>query len=112
VSNFILQKWLLLAKKFQLGFRIGLDGVCSGPPRSWADLSMLPIVLESLNQAKELVNVSANRGIIKGQVSQNSFRVDDVGGSTGCEEGKRKKEARRSSGGQEAQGNQPKHKKR
>lgn len=42
---------------------------------------MLIIVLEGLNESEDLINVSANWGIVDLHMSEDSIAIDDIGGS-------------------------------
>ena len=63
------------------GVRISLHGLGSWFPLSWANLSMLVRVLEGLDEADELVDVTADWEVVVGGVSEDALVIDDEGGS-------------------------------
>jgi hypothetical protein len=73
----------LLGKVLQFVRGVWLNGGSSRSPRSRANLAVFVGELESLNQAQVFFNVTANRGIVEGQMSQHAIVVNDVGGSSG-----------------------------
>lgn len=62
-----------------LGGILGVDGLVTLLPVGRANLAILSNELEGINQTKELVDVTANGGVVDARLLEDSFRVDDEG---------------------------------
>ena len=59
----------------------GVHALLAWGPLAGADLTMLLVVLESLNEAEDLTNITANWEIVVLHVSKDTLAVNDEGGS-------------------------------
>ena len=59
----------------------GVHALLAGGPFAGADLTMLLDVLESLDEAKDFSNITANGEIVVLHVSEDALTVNDKGGS-------------------------------
>jgi len=64
-------------KEFQAALRVSLHGSHSGLPIGGADLAVLVVVLDGLDQAEGLVDGPANRHVVDGDLADGAGRVDD-----------------------------------
>ena len=60
-----------------LGMRVGLHGLGSWFPLGRADLTVLVGVLESLDKSDELFNISSDRKVVVGGMSEDALVVND-----------------------------------
>lgn len=63
------------------GIWVRLEGLLSLLPANWANFTVFIGELEGFNESQNFVNVSADWGVVDGNVSQNTLLVDDVGSS-------------------------------
>ena len=66
-----------------LGIVAGLHGLLTFIPLGRADLTEFISMLECLQQSEDFINISTNRGVIDGDMSQDTLIIDDVSGSEG-----------------------------
>lgn len=64
-----------------VGVVVGLHGLASRSPLGRADFTVNVSVLESLDKSQDFVDVSANRQVVVGGVSEDALAVDDESGS-------------------------------
>ena len=59
----------------------GIHALLAGGPLARADLTILFNMLESLNEAEDLINVTTDGEVVELAVSQNTLTIDDEGGT-------------------------------
>ena len=59
----------------------GIHALLAGGPLARANLAILFNMLESLNEAENLIHVTADREVVELTVSQNTLAIDDKGGT-------------------------------
>jgi hypothetical protein len=59
----------------------GVHALLAGRPFAGADLTMLLVILEGLNEAEDLTNITANGEIVVLHVSKDTLAINDKGGA-------------------------------